>query len=227
MRELRPRRIIKRGKTRWEVDFGIDETGVRRRPNFATEDEAKAAIEAYEKGLKRYGDWWLRRTPLEKKVIAVTCQQIEDAGLTLERVWGDWQKWNREQGQKPTIQSVPYVEAVAEFKRRKLAAGKSSRYVDETFDLLSEFGKGREQQLICNITPDELDQWIENHKGREGKAWSLNSKRTHRTRFSSLWSVAVDKGICSGCFCWLRQEGAAIEGAAQIFEDWEAVFAQG
>ena len=31
----------------------------------------------------------------------------------------------------------------------------------------------------------------------------------------------------SGCFCCLRQEGAAIEGAAEIFEDWEAVFAEG
>jgi hypothetical protein len=34
-------------------------------------------------------------------------------------------------------------------------------------------------------------------------------------------------GNYSGCFCCLRKEGAAIEGAAQIFEDWEAVFAQG
>ena len=31
----------------------------------------------------------------------------------------------------------------------------------------------------------------------------------------------------SGCFCWLRQEGVAIEGAAEIFQNWEAVFAEG
>ena len=32
---------------------------------------------------------------------------------------------------------------------------------------------------------------------------------------------------CSGCLCSLRQEGAAIEGVAEIFEDGQAVFAQG
>jgi putative flippase GtrA len=31
----------------------------------------------------------------------------------------------------------------------------------------------------------------------------------------------------SGRFCGLRQEGAAIEGAPEIFEDGEVVFAQG
>ena len=57
------REIQKSGKKKWEVDFGIDENGVRRRPYFATEADAEAAIDNYEKDLKKGGEFWAECLP--------------------------------------------------------------------------------------------------------------------------------------------------------------------
>ena len=39
--------------------------------------------------------------------------------------------------------------------------------------------------------------------------------------------VSVKRGNCSGRFRTVRQEGAAIESEAEVFEDGQAVFAEG
>ena len=52
-----------------------------------------------------------------------------------------------------TTTPMPYSDAVEEFKRRKLAAGKTERYVDEVADMLMKFGAGPEKQNIHEILP--------------------------------------------------------------------------
>jgi hypothetical protein len=47
--EPKKRLFLKRGKEKWEVDFGLDDAGVRRRPFFNSETEADAAIKLFEK----------------------------------------------------------------------------------------------------------------------------------------------------------------------------------
>jgi hypothetical protein len=157
-----------------------------------TEEVADDLIDQYHKKSKKAGDWWARLEDVERQKIETVYREIKDAELDLLTVWVEYRRLKKELRQTPSVASVPLSEAIAEFWRRKLGSGKSDRYVREVVDGLNHFGEGREKQLIAEIMPDEVDEWINSHKD-----WSLSTKRTQRGRFSSLWSVAVDKGWCS------------------------------
>ena len=176
---------------KWEVDFGIDETGTRRRPTFHNEDAASAAVDTWKRELKAYGEFWALLPALERKTVAVIYQAIKARGLTITKVWEDYQRLSKDDKQMP-ITNMHYEGAVAEWKRRKLAAGKSERYVEEAAALLLKFGEGRARQNIHEFQPSELDAWIDGHK-----AWGLSSKKTNMSLFSSLWEVAKAKGWAS------------------------------
>jgi len=181
---------------RWDLDYGIDATGKKLRRTFKTEADADTAIDDYRKDVKKRGEYWARLTPVERELVVGILQDIKAKGQTLDKVWGDWQRWQKD-NQQTTTTTMPYEGVVAEFKKRKLAAGKSQRYVDEVVDMLMKFGKGREKQLIHEIAASELEGWIKVQRSPAGKLWSLSTKRTSQGRFSSLWEVAKAKGWCS------------------------------
>jgi integrase len=186
------RRITKHGQERWELDFGVDATGKKRRQAFRTEAEADAGITEYKKERKRDGEYWARLRPLERQTTVAILQEMQAKKLTLNRVWAEHQKWSQDAGKQETTTPMPYEDVVKEFRRRKLAAGKSERYVEEVVDLFKKFGAGREKRNIHEILPGELEIWLDSHKG-----WSNSSKRTNMLRFSSLWEVAIAKGWCT------------------------------
>jgi hypothetical protein len=76
------RQIQKNDVPKWEVDFGRDEFGIRRRPYFDTEAEADEAIEAYEDEIKKGGEFWARMAVPERKAIISVLEEIKAAGHT-------------------------------------------------------------------------------------------------------------------------------------------------
>jgi hypothetical protein len=186
------RRITKHGNDRWEVDFGTDAVGKKIRLTVKSEADADAEIDRYKKELKRCGEYWARLTDLERQTTVAILQEIQSKKLSLTRVWTEHQKWSKDVDKQETTTPMPYSDAVEEFKRRKLAAGKTERYVDEVGDMLTKFGAGREKQNIHEILPGDLEQWLDSHK-----CWSQSSRRTNMLRFSSLWEVAIAKGWCT------------------------------
>ncbi|MGC3957024.1 MAG: hypothetical protein QM813_03380 [Verrucomicrobiota bacterium] len=189
------REIWKRGKKRWEVDFGQDDNGKRLRPLFRTEADADGAIEKHEKAAKAHGDYLARLAATERAMIVAVHQEIMAAGKTLSGVWGEYQTWKKEVATHNAITPMAYQKVVEEFKNRKLKAGKTHRYVNNTGEFLMRFGSGREQQPIHEISPTDLETWIEAQVKQE--TWSLSTKKTYMTLFSSLWTVAVAKGWAS------------------------------
>jgi len=189
--EATKRKIVKHGNERWEIDLGPDEAGVRRRPCFVTEQEADDAITKHQVEVAKFGTWWAGLSPIKRQEAAIVIKQIEAAGLTLIRVWSEHQTWKKENAQT-AVTPKPYEDAVTEWQRRKLAAGKSQRYTDEVCDLFKKFGAGRMRQNIHEILADDLEQWIDAQK-----TWGPSSKNTNILRFSSLWAVAIAKGWCS------------------------------
>jgi integrase len=185
------------GKRCWELDYGLDLTGKRRRAFFASNTEADDAIKAYDKEVKKCGEYWARLKPLERQRTVTILQDIATKGLTLERVWADHQRWREENG-NTAITPQPFSTAVDAFKQRKREAGKTKRYIRDAVGILEKFGQGREKQNIHEIMPTELEAWINEHKNpNTGKKWGLSSKKTVHALFSSLWQVAVAKGWCS------------------------------
>lgn len=196
--EPRKRKITKHGNERWEVDFGIDSTGLKKRMVVETEAEADKEIDAYRKALKNRGEWWARLTELERESVQTVCKQVQAAGFTLSRIWEDHQRWRRENAQT-AIDTMRYAKAVDAWKDRKLAAGKSEEYVNEAAAVLMRFGNGREEQNIHEITAAELQAWLNaqmkpDHGGPVTGTWGLSSKKTNTSLFSSLWEVALAMG---------------------------------
>ena len=183
------RKILKRKQRRWELDFGLDATGKKKRSLFKTDADADAEIERCKKLEKSYGEYWLRMTPLERQSTIAILQEISSKKLTLARVWADHQKWSSEADKQSATSPQADADAVEEFKRRKLAAGKSQRYVKNTGDFLMTFGEGRERQNIHEISATELETGIDSHPD-----WSLSTRRTYMLLFSTLWEVAIAKG---------------------------------
>ena len=60
------RQAVSHGEKKWVVDYGLDDLGKRQRRFFDKEKEADDDIEAYEKDLKRFGEYWLRMTPAKR-----------------------------------------------------------------------------------------------------------------------------------------------------------------
>ena len=77
------RQILKRGQTRWELDFGLDTAGKKKRKLFKSEAGADAELERYKKLEKSYGEYWLLMSPLERQSTITTLQEISAKELTL------------------------------------------------------------------------------------------------------------------------------------------------
>jgi integrase len=190
--EPRKRSIQKNGQVKWEVDFGYDDAGVRRRPYFTTEAGADEAIQLFEKEERKHGDFWARLTAPERRTVVATLVEIKAANLTLPEVWIRFKKQKEAIDKQAVVTSKAFADVVAEFRKRKLAAGKTDKYVKDTGDFFLKFGAGREQRPIHEILPDELEQWLEDQA--KSKNWSLSTKRSYTLAFSNLWEVAIAKG---------------------------------
>ena len=187
-------RAVKRNNgERYEVDFGIVD-GHRRRPLVNTREEAEAIVEKYNKDVKKAGEFWANMPDTERLSTVAVITQIREAKKTIGGVWEDWKRWKSE---NPNTAVVPcaYEDAVAEFQRRKLASGKTSRYVHNTGNFLMKFGAGRERQNIHEIPVGDLEEWLDGQA--KVAAWSDTTKHTYMQLFSSLWTVSISKGWCT------------------------------
>jgi hypothetical protein len=191
------RQVKVHGKDRWEVDFGKDPlTGEKKRKYVESEKEADKAISAHEKEVKGMGEYWARLNPSRRQLIVGVLVEMEKEGVALNTVWTDWK---REKKESPSVlEPTAYEDAVTEWKRRKLIAGKSERYVYHAAADLMKFCKGQERRLIHEIKPGELEKYIDSQRiqkrGKDfGKRWGKSTRRTNMALFSSLWKVAVAK----------------------------------
>jgi hypothetical protein len=187
------RPVIHRGISKWEVDFGIVD-GHRKRHLFDIEKGADGRIDQYNKDLKKAGDFWARMSSSERLSTTATLVEIKAAGKSPSEVWADWKRWKKETN-STAVEPTAYEDVLTEFKRRKKAAGKSERYIDETAQLLERFGQGRERQDIHEIPAGTLETWLAEQANE--RSWELSTKKTAQSVFSSLWRVAVDKGWAS------------------------------
>ena len=179
------RRITKHGNDRWEVDFGTDAVGKKIRLTLKTEAEADAEIDRYKKELKRCGEYWARLTELGRQTTVAILQEIQSKKLTLTRVWKEHQKWSKDVNKQETNTPMPYSDAVEEFKRRKLAAGKTERHVAEVADMLMKFSAGRPRPALPLFAP------------RRGRLF--RSIAPPRSNYDAIHSPAPGP---IGCWCW-------------------------
>jgi hypothetical protein len=178
--------------TSWEVDFGKDATGTRRRPRFKSEELADEAITEFKAKAKKLDDYLARMPQIRRNAIVQTLQEMDVAQVELSTVWTEWKNRKKEVSSQATTSPMAYADVVTEFNRRKLASGKTTRYTDNTTKFFARFGAGRERQNIHEITTEDLEKWLD-AQVIELK-WSMSTKRTYVLLFSSLWEVAIDKG---------------------------------
>ncbi|MGA3181854.1 MAG: hypothetical protein ABSF38_16050 [Verrucomicrobiota bacterium] len=192
---LEPKKVIKNGKETWMIQLPIYE-GQRTRLFFPSRGEAEKDAEKYGKEVKQAGEYWARLEPGERLAIQVVHTQVKKAGLTMTKVWEDFQAAKKETDANAVKTPCAYADVVTEWKRRKLNAGKSERYVSHAGVDLMKFVKGQERRPINEIRAQELGKWIDAQKIQKrgldfGKPWGLSTRRTNMALFSSLWKVAI------------------------------------
>lgn len=140
------------------VDFGLDDAGMRRRPYFDTEAEVDEAIKSFEKEEKKHGEFWARLSAPERRTIVATLIEIAAANLNISEVWLRFKKYKETSDKQSTLTPKGFSDVVTKFRKRKLAAEKSAKYVKDTGDFFMKFGVGRENQPIHEITVEELEK---------------------------------------------------------------------
>jgi len=102
---------------KWEVDFGLDDAGVRRRPFFETEQEADDAIKCFVKEEKKHGEFWARLSAPERRTIVATLIEIAATGLNVSEVWTRFKKYKETTDKQTALTPKEYADVVAEFRK--------------------------------------------------------------------------------------------------------------
>jgi hypothetical protein len=63
------REIRKNGKTQWELDYGTDATGHRRRSFHQLEADADGEINSVKKLAKSHGEFWVGMTEVNRSAV--------------------------------------------------------------------------------------------------------------------------------------------------------------
>jgi hypothetical protein len=71
---MEAKEVTQKGVKSWMIEPPRYE-GKRQRLFFPTEKEANAAIDAYEKEVKRAGEFWARLGPAERKAVGPGCSR--------------------------------------------------------------------------------------------------------------------------------------------------------
>lgn len=109
---------------------------------------------------------------------ATVCREVVRRGITLADL--------------DTIASVKprtVQEAIDRFLQAKADAGTSSPYRRTLATHLQQFAKTFGSRLVSSITPEEIDQWLQD------MAPGLRTRRNKRSCLVSLWRWARDKGM--------------------------------
>jgi hypothetical protein len=112
------RQFTKNGTTKWELDYGKDALGVRRRPTFDTEQEADDAIKKHRKTEKSQDDYLARMTEVERGMLVSVLQEIKAAGHTISHVWEAFKTRKKEVDAQSTttprnVQKLKFIGQVA------------------------------------------------------------------------------------------------------------------
>jgi hypothetical protein len=126
---------------------------------------------------------------VEKDAVVLVLREMKQKGFKLTDVWSKFQERDKEVKSQTTTTPKLYPDCVEEFRVKKLAAGDSKRYVKNTCATLHKFGIGREKQNIHEIPMQDLNAWL-TKQGKE-KGWSLRTRDTYQTLFSSLWTLSI------------------------------------
>jgi hypothetical protein len=175
---------------------------------FKSEAAADAAMAEQLKQERRCGELWIQMSPNERYELMSVVWKARKEGLTISEVWDRCQELSCSPA---VLDSVVYEEAVREWERRKLKAGRNERYVSETVKLLLRFGEGQLRRIFDYIIADEVEAWMDQQD------WDLQTRKSNMGRFSSLWKVAVDKRWASENIIDRLEPVAAIAGEPEIF----------
>jgi hypothetical protein len=179
---------------RCQIDFGFNSDGKQVRRIVADQEEAKEAIAAHKRDIKKMGEFWVSMKQIDREATVLTLKQIKADGLTLQEVWGDHQRWRKDNAKSITT-PMPYEDVVKSHKEAQIKGGTGERYANEVEGLFNRFGKGRMTQPIHQIPTSDLQTWLDDQRDpKTSQLWSRSTKRTQIGRFSGLWEHAIRKG---------------------------------
>ncbi|MCP5521303.1 MAG: tyrosine-type recombinase/integrase [Verrucomicrobiales bacterium] len=165
---------------RWIVDSNIDGKRVRR--FFTSKSAGQTYLAELRLQQREAGQAWMTLEPEEQTELLLLFREAGELGLSLSRI--------RESLPKLAGNgscSVTVAKAVAECLASKQTAGRRQKYVTKLGALLRNFAKGREQQPLSTVTPNDVEAWI-------SKAKTAGSRATYLSRIQTLFSFGIRRG---------------------------------
>ncbi len=167
------------GKACWVLDFGLVD-GKRRRKFFDSRGQAEKALRDAKSSAVTVGDALASIRPSEQVEAAKILIEMRSAGVSLSRVWADWQQKCR--GSART--AVPLHRAISDMIAAKHEARRRHRYVVEMERYLRRFALGRENDPVSSIAGADIERWF----GSRGE--SPATRASNMGRLSALFDFA-------------------------------------
>ena len=89
---------------------------------------------------------------------------------------------------------VSIADALKDLQYRITADGYSKRHSRNVGQIVSSFGRGRMDDPVSTITPQQTQQWLDSHRTREGKPLSVVAFNTYRRYLSVFCNYCVKSG---------------------------------
>ena len=89
---------------------------------------------------------------------------------------------------------VSIADALKVLQHRITADGYSKRHSRNVGQIVSSFGRGRMDDPVSTVTPQQAQQWLDSYKTREGKPLSVVAFNTYRRYLSVFCNYCVKSG---------------------------------
>ena len=167
------------------VDLGKVE-GRRQRFFFATKAQAEKFLEVKKRERENLGIQALTLNHEERSEYLTVKAKLKETGVSLfEAV-----DFFLSHGSKCQPRTVG--QTISECLGSKEASGRRKRYLQELRCSLRSFALGREEKLCSEISPQEVEGWL------NGQGWRMTTRAGYLQNLRTLFSFAKARGYCQG-----------------------------
>jgi len=183
---IKPHLVIKDGKPKWKVNSPrAMNAGKQRQAFFNTKEEAEAHAKGINGSRGTVMEKFAALLPMEQARVAFCLELLEWDVVRLERMV-------RVQCDHAAIMARKTLcMAIAEFLASKAHSGKRQSWLTSLAWCTREFAKDRENVLVCDVLPEEVEDWLNDNE------WAPRSRWNRWMELNVFFGWCLTRSYCS------------------------------
>jgi integrase len=173
------------GNIRYRVNEEQGPDGKRQRKFFETREAAEQYVKQRTADVRAFGVHFTTIPPNERASIAYQLERLKTLGWTLAKAVDFIERHGK------AAPAVPLGTVADEFIKAKEQGGLRRSYLKALKASINRFILGRRQKLVSEITPAEIQEYI------NGNGWKPATKRSYLVDVQTLFSFAVKRKFVS------------------------------